>query len=72
MVEPVFGQIREARGIRRFLLRGLGKVSAEWKLLCATHNLPNFKAPDGAPSPPEDKFRPDQLTFRAALPKGNA
>ena len=39
IVEPVFGQIKEARGFRRFLLRGLGKVSAEWKLLCATHNL---------------------------------
>ena len=39
IVEPVFGQIKEGRGFRRFLLRGLGKVSAEWKLLCATHNL---------------------------------
>src|SRR5579884_1431468 len=39
IVEPVFGQIKEARGFRRFLLRGLGKVSAEWKLICATHNL---------------------------------
>jgi transposase len=39
IVEPVFGQIKEARGIRRFLLRGLEKVRAEWKLICATHNL---------------------------------
>ena len=39
IVEPVFGQIKEARGFRRFLLRGLGQVSAEWKLICATHNL---------------------------------
>lgn len=38
-VEPVFGQIKEARGIRRFLLRGLGSVQAEWALICATHNL---------------------------------
>jgi transposase len=38
-VEPVFGQIKEARGIRRFLLRGLGAVQAEWALICATHNL---------------------------------
>jgi transposase len=38
-VEPVFGQIKEARGIRRFLLRGLGSVQAEWSLICATHNL---------------------------------
>jgi transposase len=39
IVEPVFGQIKEARGIRRFLLRGLEKVRAEWSLIAATHNL---------------------------------
>jgi hypothetical protein len=39
IVEPVFGQIKAARGIRYFLLRGLAKTGAEWKLICATHNL---------------------------------
>ena len=39
IVEPVFGQIKAARGIRAFLLRGMAKASAEWKLICATHNL---------------------------------
>jgi hypothetical protein len=39
VVEPVFGQIKEARGFRRFLLRGLAKVQAEWQMICATHNL---------------------------------
>jgi transposase len=39
IVEPVFGMIKSARGIRKFLLRGLEKVSAEWKLICLTHNL---------------------------------
>jgi Transposase DDE domain len=39
MVEPVFGQIKEARGFRRFSLRGFEKVKAEWALVCATHNL---------------------------------
>ena len=39
IVEPVFGQIKSARGIRRFLLRGLEKVAAEWQLICLTHNL---------------------------------
>jgi hypothetical protein len=39
IVEPVFGQIKATRGIRAFLLRGFDKVSAEWKLICATHNL---------------------------------
>jgi transposase len=38
-VEPVFGQIKEARGIRAFLLRGLEKVKAEWYLICLTHNI---------------------------------
>jgi transposase len=39
IVEPVFGQIKGVRGIRKFLLRGLEKVSAEWQLICLTHNL---------------------------------
>lgn len=39
IVEPVYGQIKEARGFRRFLLRGLDKVRAEWALVCTTHNL---------------------------------
>jgi len=38
-VEPVFGQRKERRGLRRFLLRGLAKVRAEWTLWCLTHNL---------------------------------
>ena len=38
-VEPVFGQIKEVRGFRRFLLRGLDSVKAEWQLICLTHNL---------------------------------
>ena len=37
--EPVFGQIKQARGFRQFLLRGLDKVSGEWRLICAGHNL---------------------------------
>jgi hypothetical protein len=39
IVEPVFGQIKDARGFRRFSFRGLGKVHAEWQLICLTHNL---------------------------------
>ena len=39
VVEPVFGQIKSCRGLRRFLLRGLAKVRAEWRLICAGHNL---------------------------------
>ena len=39
IVEPVFGQIKEARGFRRFLLRGLAKIRGEWCLVCLTHNL---------------------------------
>lgn len=38
-VEPVFGQIKAARGCDRFLQRGLSTVSTEWKLICAAHNL---------------------------------
>jgi transposase len=39
IVEPVFGQIKGARGFRRFSLRGLAKINGEWRLVCLTHNL---------------------------------
>lgn len=39
VVEPVFGQIKQARGFRQFLLRGLEMVTAEWNLVALTHNL---------------------------------
>ena len=38
-VEPVFGQIKQARGFRQFLLRGIEKVRAEWAMICTAHNL---------------------------------
>ena len=38
-VEPVFGQIKQGRGFRQFLLRGLEKVNREWSLICTGHNL---------------------------------
>ena len=39
IVEPVFGQIKQARGFRQFLLRGMAKVKGEWSLICTTHNI---------------------------------
>jgi hypothetical protein len=39
IVEPVFGQMKQVRGLRQFLLRGLEKVNGEWSLWCTTHNL---------------------------------
>ena len=39
IVEPVFGQIKRVRGFRKFSQRGLKRISAEWQLICATHNL---------------------------------
>ena len=38
-VEPVFGQIKQGRGFRQFLLRGLEQVNGEWSLICTGHNL---------------------------------
>ena len=37
--EPVFGQIKQARGFRQFLMRGIDKVRAEWAIVCTAHNL---------------------------------
>ena len=39
IVEPVFGQIKQGRGYRQFLLRGLRQVRGEWALICTTHNM---------------------------------
>ena len=42
IVEPVFGQIKQVRGFRQFLLRGIDKVRGEWALICMTHNILKF------------------------------
>jgi transposase len=39
VVEPVFGAIKHARGVRQMAMRGLEKVQAEWQLTCTVHNL---------------------------------
>jgi len=39
MIEPVFGQIKHARGFRQFLMRGMENMRGEWRLVCMTHNL---------------------------------
>jgi Transposase DDE domain len=39
IIEPVFGQIKQARGIRGFSRRGRQAADCEWKLICGTHNL---------------------------------
>ena len=39
VAEPPFGQIKQARGLRQLLLRGLQKARGEWALICLTHNL---------------------------------
>ena len=43
-VEPVFGQIKQGRGFRQFLLRGLEKVNGEWSLICTGHTCSNCYA----------------------------
>ncbi|MDI3466196.1 MAG: Mobile element protein [Nitrospira sp.] len=42
IVEPVFGQIKQGRGYRQFLLRGMRQVRGEWALICTTHNMPKL------------------------------
>jgi transposase len=61
-VEPVFGQIKEARGIRRLRIRGLPGARCEWKFICATHNLLKLfrhrTRPRGSlKSRPQNRFR---------------
>lgn len=47
IVEPVFGQIKAARGFRQFFLRGLNKVRQEWAMICTAHNLLKLAAAQG-------------------------
>jgi transposase len=49
IVEPVFGQIKEIRGFRRFSFRGAPKIAAEWMLICLTHNLLKLFGARGGP-----------------------
>jgi hypothetical protein len=49
IVEPVFGPSKEARGFRRFLLRGLQNIRGAWRLVCLTHHLLKIWRPAWAP-----------------------
>ena len=53
MFEPISGQIKQGRGFRQFLLRGLDKMRGEWLLVCLTHNILKMlinphRSPEGA------------------------
>jgi len=50
-VEPVFGHIKHGRGMRQYLLRGIDNVTAEWKLVCLTHNIGRLAAAGYRPDP---------------------
>ena len=70
-VEPVFGQIKQGRGFRQFLLRGLEKVQGEWSLICTGHNLLKlfrFGKPSHRKGPQSHistaGFRPEQHSIR--------
>ena len=58
IVEPVTGHIKEARGFRRFSMRGAGKARGEWSLLCTVHNLPKLAARRGGAAWPSASLFP--------------
>ena len=64
MVEPVFGQIKQARGFRQFLLRGVEKVLAEWAMICTTHNLLKLFTLANAASAGSPQQMPERLSGR--------
>ena len=56
MIEPVFGDIKENRGIRRFMRRGIVACASEWKLIAATHNLKKlYRRARPSPRPAEQQ-----------------
>ena len=54
--EPMFGQIKQARGFRQFLLRGVEKVAAEWGLVCLAHNVLKLAQGDSVPGRPRNRM----------------
>ena len=62
--EPVFGQIKQARGFRQFLLRGVEKVAAEWGLVCLAHNILKLARRPTPPWPDRAKLMPVGKTQR--------
>ena len=58
IVEPVFGQIKDVRGVRRFKRRGLAACDSEWQLICATHNLLKLWRYGERSAPPAPSPRP--------------
>ena len=51
IVEPVFGQLKEIQGFRRFLLRGHRNVCGEWLIACLCHNLLKLFRAEPCPLP---------------------
>lgn len=71
IVEAVFGQIKQARGFRQFLLRGVEQVCAEWAMVCAAHNLTKLAKAARAAYPDSHTRSPthlDRLLVRDLLP----
>ena len=69
VVEPVFGQIKERRGLRGFLMRGREKAAAEWQIICLTHNLLKlFQARTARPSHATSTRTPSNSGGLAYLP----
>ncbi len=66
MIEPVFGDVKENRGIRRFMRRGIASCASEWKLIAATHNLKKLYR-RARPSPWPANGNPRQRGWSAAV-----
>jgi len=67
VVEPVFGQIKERRGLRGFLMRGREKAAAECQIICLTHNLLKLfqarTAPANHPKNKESRSKSGELAY---------
>ena len=67
-VEPVFGQIKQGRGFRQFLLRGLEKVNGEWSLICTGHKPESSSGAGSAQTVPLRDQSAQESTSRWARP----
>lgn len=71
-VEPVFAQVKQQMGFRRWTVRSLEKVRVQWAMLCTTWNLQviyrHWRDANSSPSAPAP--RPNPPRARQALAAG--
>jgi hypothetical protein len=71
-IEPVFGQIKFNRQLRRFQRPGRSACTSEWRFIAATHNLPKLHHHRLAAVRPDTRGRRRRPTFASPTRPGTS